>query len=72
MNKEFIRYENTKKKNESNCKNKGGIRMATQIAATPVLYGKEALNVLMEAKTKPSTKSKENEKKLLKVFKLVK
>lgn len=50
---------------------KGGIRMATQIMATPILYGKEAQKVLKEVKTMPSEKSKENGKKLLELFKSV-
>lgn len=47
----------------------GGIKMATQIAATPILYGKEAERVLREAKTLPSEKSKENASKLINFFK---
>ena len=37
---------------------KGGIVMATQIAATPTLRGEEALRVLEEAKSKTSEKAR--------------
>lgn len=42
--------------------------MPTQIAPTPILYGKEAEEVLKEARTEPSEKSKENARKLIKFF----
>ena len=50
---------------------KGRIYMATQIASTPILYGIEAEKALMEAKSKPTRKSKENGKKLINFFKLI-
>lgn len=70
MSKEFVRYKRNSKKVKVN--NKGGIKMATQIAATPILYGKEAEKVLNESKTQRSSKAKENEIALLKLFKLIK
>lgn len=45
--------------------------MATQIMATPILYGAEARKVLQEIKIAPSEKSKENGRKLLELFKSV-
>ncbi|NFH40668.1 hypothetical protein [Clostridium sporogenes] len=44
------------------------LKMTTQIAATPILYGEEAKKVIMEAKTTPSEKAKENGKKLMNYF----
>lgn len=50
-------------------KNKGeDNKMATQIAATPIIYGEEARNVMKEAKTVQSEKSKSNAKKLIDFF----
>lgn len=49
-------------------KEQGGFFMATQIAATPILYGSEAKRVLSEVKVAPSSKAKENAKKLLEYF----
>lgn len=47
----------------------GGLRnMATQIAATPILYGEEAMKVWEEANTIPSEKARENGRKLIKKF----
>lgn len=51
---------------------KGGKIMATQIAATPILYGKEAKKVLEEARVKQSKKAKEKEVGLLKIFQFIK
>ncbi|WP_154696563.1 hypothetical protein [Clostridium botulinum] len=45
------------------------LKITTQIAATPTLYGEEAKKVIMEAKTIPSEKAKENGQKLLNYFK---
>ena len=42
--------------------------MATQIAATPILYGAEAMKVIEEIKVMPSEKSKENGRKLIEYF----
>ena len=49
-------------------KERGEYKMATQIAATPVLCGREAKRVMKEAKTMPSEKSKENAKNFMKHF----
>ena len=46
----------------------GGIGMATQIAATPVIKGPEAIRIWEEAHRKPSKESKENAKKLAAFF----
>lgn len=46
----------------------GGNGMATQIAATPVIYGREAKRILQESKSKPSEKAQENGRKLLDFF----
>ncbi len=46
----------------------GGRIMATQIAATPIVYGAEARKILAESKTKQSKKAEENAKKLLDFF----
>lgn len=48
---------------------RGGRRMATQIAATPVLRGKDAQNLLNSLNHKSSKKSIENGKKLVEYFK---
>lgn len=42
--------------------------MLTQIAPTPILYGEEARQVIKEAKTIPSERSKENGQKLVNYF----
>lgn len=47
---------------------RGGIIMATQIAATPILYGEEAKKIIQEAKTMPSEKAKENAHRILNYF----
>lgn len=44
------------------------LKMMTQIAATPTLYGEEAKKVIMEANTTPSEKAKENGEKLINYF----
>jgi len=50
-------------------KTKGdGLKMATQIAATPIIYGEEAKKIMREAKTTQSEKSKMNAKKLTDFF----
>lgn len=46
----------------------GGIGMATQIAATPIICGGEAKIILQESKTQPSKKAQENGRKLLDFF----
>ena len=46
----------------------GVVRMATQIAATPIVYGVEARKILKEAQTKPTERAKENGKKLMEFF----
>ena len=48
--------------------NKGDVSMATQIAATPIIYGEEARNIMKEAKTFQSKKSKRNAKKIIEIF----
>lgn len=42
--------------------------MATQIAATPIVKGKEALKILEEANRKPSKEAKKGAEKLVKTF----
>lgn len=42
--------------------------MATQIAATPVVKGKEALDILKEMNRTPSVKAEEGAKKLTDIF----
>lgn len=49
-------------------KQKGVCIMATQIMATPTLYGEEARKVIEEIKIMPTEKSKRNAKKLLEYF----
>lgn len=43
-------------------------KMATQIAATPILHGKEAKKVLKECKKLPTKKSQQNLEILNKMF----
>lgn len=47
---------------------KGGNRMATQIAATPVIKGSEAKKIYQEANRKPSPKAEVGAKKLAMMF----
>lgn len=47
---------------------KGGNRMATQIAATPVIKGSEAKKIYQEANRKPSPKAEVGAKKLADIF----
>ena len=42
--------------------------MATQIAATPVIKGKEAVKILKEANREPSKKSENGARKLANIF----
>ena len=44
------------------------LSMATQIAATPVIKGSEAIKILKEANRKPSEESEEGAKKLADIF----
>lgn len=44
------------------------IPMATQIAATPVIKGPEAIKILKEANRKPSKESEKGAKKLAEIF----
>ncbi|HBJ2614377.1 TPA: hypothetical protein LA742_002869 [Clostridium botulinum] len=44
------------------------LKMTTQIAATPTLYGEEARKVIEEIKIMPTEKPKRNAKKLLEYF----
>ena len=44
------------------------IPMATQIAATPVIKGPEAVKILKEANRKPSKESEKGAKKLAEIF----
>lgn len=46
----------------------GGEYMATQIAATPIIYGVEARKILSESKSEETTIAKENGMKLLNFF----
>jgi hypothetical protein len=55
-------------KKETDDSFKEALTMATQIAATPVLYGKEAKKVLKEAKTTQTRKSKENAQNIISYF----
>ena len=43
-------------------------KIATQIAITPILYGKEAKKVLKECKKLPTKKSQQNLENLNKMF----
>lgn len=43
--------------------------MATQLAATPVIKGEEAVKILSEANCKPSKEAKKGAKKLEAIFK---
>jgi hypothetical protein len=47
---------------------KGVRKLATQIAATPTIYGEQAKKIIEEAKKPPSQKALENGKKLLDYF----
>lgn len=47
---------------------KGGRKMATQMAATPTVYGKEAVKIIEAAKKKPSSQAIKNGKKLVEYF----
>lgn len=53
----------------NNGRKKGGRRMATQIAATPTLKGKDAQRLLDSLKHKPTEKSKQNARYLVEYFK---
>ena len=44
------------------------LSMATQIAATPVIKGSEAIKILKEANRKPSKESEKGAKKLADIF----
>ena len=44
------------------------LSMATQIAATPVIKGSEAIKILEEANRKPSEESEKGAKKLADIF----
>jgi hypothetical protein len=50
-------------------KRKGGRKMATQMAATPTLNGRDAQRLLDSLKIKPTARSKANAKKLAQYFK---
>ena len=62
--------DNLKPTVRSKCirKSKEELKMSTQIAATPVLNGKEARKVLKESKTIQTVKSKENAKDIINYF----
>jgi hypothetical protein len=62
---EVVSVPDESKKNESR---KGVRKLATQIAATPTIYGEEAQKIIEEAKRPPSQKALENGKKLLDYF----
>ena len=47
---------------------KMGLSMATQIVATPVIKGSEAIKILKEANRKPSRESEKGAKKLAGIF----
>ncbi|WP_433943756.1 hypothetical protein [Paenibacillus sp. SN-8-1] len=48
---------------------KGGRKMATQMAATPTLEGRDAQRLLESLKQKPTDRSKQNAKNLINYFK---
>lgn len=54
--------------NDKKSKEKEVIPMATQIAATPVIKGPEAIKILKEANRKPSKESEKGAKKLADIF----
>jgi hypothetical protein len=62
---EVVSVPDESKKKESR---KGVRKLATQIAATPTIYGEEAKKIIEEAKRPPSQKALENGKKLLDYF----
>lgn len=69
MVNKIIKYKNKKEKViRLRLVINGGIGMATQIAATPVIYGGEAKKILQESRTQPSKRAKENGRKLLELF----
>ncbi len=49
-------------------KKKGVKRMATQLRATPTVYGEEAKKILESAKKPPSQKALDNARKLIESF----
>ena len=53
---------------DKNLEEKGVNRMATQIAATPVVKGAEAVKIFKEANRKPSKESEKGAKKLADIF----
>lgn len=57
-------YNNSRKTQTMN----GGIRMPTQIAATPVIKGEEAKKIYKEANRNPSPKAEVGAKKLADIF----
>ncbi|MHB0943231.1 hypothetical protein ACYCSU_16410 [Paenibacillus sp. ALE1] len=50
-------------------KRKKGKKMATQMAATPTLYGRDAQRLLKSLENKPTEKSRQNALKLREYFK---
>lgn len=56
------------KRIEEKRKQKERIHMATQIAATPIIKGREAVKILKEANRTPSKKSENGAKKLANMF----
>ena len=57
-----------RKRNKKRVLKKEVIRMATQIAATPVIKGTEAKKILQEANRVPSKKAENGAKKLAGIF----
>lgn len=53
---------------DKNLQEKEVNRMATQIAATPVVKGSEAVKIFKEANRKPSKESEKGAKKLADIF----
>ncbi|MEK3792510.1 hypothetical protein MKX42_12355 [Paenibacillus sp. FSL R7-0204] len=49
-------------------KHKGGRKMATQMAATPTLDGRDAERLIESLKIKPTARSRANAKKLAQYF----
>ncbi len=57
-----------RKEVKKNANERRAIRVATQIAATPIIKGKEAIKILKEANRVPSKKTENGAKKLANMF----
>ena len=56
------------KKGKDNHENLGGIRMATQIAPTPTVRGRQAISILNQLQQKKSKSAELGAKKILEMF----